>query len=53
MADYFAGEIRIGGTIPADLLEEFLGEVESTARWWATTRVHTLMPRPPWNCASP
>ena len=30
MSDYFAGEIRIGGNVPADLLEEFLGELESS-----------------------
>ena len=30
MADYFAGEIRIGGKLPADLLEEFLGELNSS-----------------------
>ena len=30
MADYFPGEIRIGGTIPGDVLEAFLGEVNST-----------------------
>ena len=32
MADYFPGEIRIGGNIPADLLEELLGELSSTAQ---------------------
>jgi hypothetical protein len=30
MADYFPGEIRIGGDIPADLLEELFGELSST-----------------------
>ena len=30
MADYFPGEIRIGGKVPAALLEEFLGEATST-----------------------
>ena len=29
MADYFPGTIKIGGKIPADLLDEFLGEVAS------------------------
>ena len=30
MADYFPGEIRIGGTIPGDVLEAFLAEVNAT-----------------------
>ena len=30
MADYFPGEIRIGGNVSADLLEELLGELSST-----------------------
>jgi hypothetical protein len=30
MGEYYPGEITIGGKVPAALLEEFLGEVEST-----------------------
>ncbi len=30
MADNFPGEITIGGKVPANLLEEFLGELDST-----------------------
>jgi hypothetical protein len=30
MSDRFPGEIRIGGNVPADLLEEFLGEIEAS-----------------------
>ena len=46
-------EITIGGNLPAALLEQFLGELNSTAARSANTMAKSSAPRPPSNSAKP